>query len=76
MPMEIWNVLELQVEGKPFETIINGGDLYFMSEEAVGAEWKSRSKWIWRHCAGAPKYGKMKGEGEASCYPDFVKKYI
>ena len=41
---------------------VNGGDLYFMSEEAVGAEWKCRSKWIWRHAAGAPKYLKMKGE--------------
>jgi hypothetical protein len=54
-----WNCL---LRGKPFQTLINGGDLYFMSEEAVGAEWKCRSKWIWRHAAGAPKYLKMKGE--------------
>ena len=65
-----WNC---KVRGKPFEAVINGGDLYFMSEEAVGAEWKSRSKWIWRHCAGAPKYLKMKGEGEETCYPKFEK---
>lgn len=50
------------MKGKSFQTIINGGDLYFMSEDAVGAEWKHRSKWTWRHAAGAPKYLKMKGE--------------
>jgi hypothetical protein len=54
-----WNCL---MRGKAFETIINGGDLYFMSEEAVGAKWKSKSKWVWRHAAGAKKYLKMKGE--------------
>lgn len=54
-----WNCL---MRGKSFEIKINGGDLYFMSESAVGAEWKCRSKWIWRHAAGAPKYLKMKGE--------------
>lgn len=62
MPMKFgmfWNCL---LRGKSFQTTINGGDLYFMSEEAVGAEWKRKSKWIWRHCAGAPKYLKMKGE--------------
>ena len=71
MPMKFGMFWNCKLRGKPFETVINGGDLYFMSEEAVGAEWKSRSKWIWRHCAGAPKYLKMKGEGEASCYPKF-----
>ena len=74
MPMKFGMFWNCKVRGKPFETIINGGDLYFMSEEAVGAEWKSRSKWIWRHCAGAPKYLKMKGEGEETCYPKFEGK--
>ena len=71
MPMKFGMFWNCKLRGKPLETVINGGDLYFMSEEAVGAEWKSRSKWIWRHCAGAPKYLKMKGEGEATCYPKF-----
>ena len=71
MPMKFGMFWDCKVRGKPFETIINGGDLYFMSEKAVGAEWKCRSKWIWRHCAGAPKYLKMKGEGEETCYPKF-----
>ena len=73
MPMKFGMFWNCKVRGKPFETIINGGDLYFMSEKAVGAEWKCRSKWIWRHCAGAPKYLKMKGEGEETCYPKFEK---
>jgi len=71
MPMKFGMFWNCKLRGKPFETVINGGDLDFMSEEAVGAEWKSRSKWIWRHCAGAPKYLKMKGEGEETCYPKF-----
>lgn len=73
MPMKFGMFWNCKLRGKPFETLINGGDLYFMSEEAVGAEWKSRSKWVWRHCAGADKYLKMKGEGEESCYPKFEK---
>ena len=74
MPMKFGMFWNCKLRGKPFETLINGGDLYFMSEEAVGAEWKSRSKWVWRHCAGADKYLKMKGEGEESCYPKFENK--
>jgi len=74
MPMKYGMFWNCKVRGKPFETVINGGDLYFMSEEAVGAAWKSKSKWIWRHCAGAEKYLKMKGEGEETCYPTFEKK--
>jgi hypothetical protein len=73
MPMKFGMFWNCKLRGKPFETVMNGGDLYFMSEEAVGAEWKSRSKWVWRHCAGAKKYLKMKGEGEESCYPKFEK---
>ena len=32
---------------------LNGGDLYIMSEKAVGNDWKSRSKWTLRHGTGA-----------------------
>ena len=62
MPMKFGMFWNSKLRGTPFETVIKGGDLYFMNEEAVGAEWKKKSKWIWRHCAGAPKYLKMKGE--------------
>jgi hypothetical protein len=32
------------------------GDVYMMSEEAVGTEWKSSSKVVFRHAAGSPKF--------------------
>ena len=64
MTMKFGMFNDCLMKGKSFKTIINGGDLYFMSEEAVGAEWKYRSKWTWRHAAGAKKYLKMKGEVE------------
>lgn len=32
---------------------LRGGDLYVMSEKAVGADWKSPSKWTLRHATGA-----------------------
>lgn len=32
---------------------LNGGDVYVMSEKAVGADWKSPSKWTLRHATGA-----------------------
>tara|TARA_A100001015_G_scaffold310722_1_gene412645 strand:- start:2521 stop:3417 length:897 start_codon:yes stop_codon:yes gene_type:complete len=73
MPMKYGMFWKNKMRGKSYQTVINGGDLYFMSEEAVGASWKSSSKWIWRHSAGAPKYLKMKGEGEETCYPKFEK---
>lgn len=43
--------------GKPTDIekrlIINGGDLYIMSEKAVGFDWKRKStKWTLRHAAG------------------------
>ena len=65
MPMKYGMFNKCKMVGKSFQTVIKGGDLYFMSEEAVGAEWKKNSKYIWRHAAGAAKYLKMKGENEA-----------
>lgn len=62
MPMKFGMFHNSNMVGKSFQTVIKGGDLYFMSEEAVGAGWKYRSKYMWRHAAGAAKYLKMKGE--------------
>ena len=31
---------------------LNGGDMYVMSEKAVGTDWKSSSKYTLRHSAG------------------------
>ena len=48
--------------GESLECTINGGDLYLMSEEAVGTNWRSYNKYTLRHAAGAAKYLKFKTE--------------
>ncbi len=42
--------------GKPIDIFLNCGDVYIMSEKAVGADWKKKSKYTLRHSAGAKKY--------------------
>ena len=42
--------------GKAIDVILNCGDVYIMSEKAVGADWKLKSKYTLRHSAGADKY--------------------
>lgn len=42
--------------GDPYKIKINSGDVYIMSEKAVGQEWKKRSIYTLRHAAGAKKY--------------------
>ena len=42
--------------GKSIDITLNNGDVYIMSEKAVGADWKLRSKYTLRHSAGALKY--------------------
>jgi hypothetical protein len=42
--------------GEPIDIILNSGDVYIMSEKAVGAEWKKSSIYTLRHSAGAEKY--------------------
>lgn len=47
-------------EGSPIsdemELWLNGGDMYIMSDKAVGYDWKKRKVATLRHCAGAKKY--------------------
>jgi len=38
--------------GDPFRITLNHGDVYIMSEKAVGTDWKYRSKYTLRHGAG------------------------
>ena len=40
------------LNNQPFEVLLNSGDVYIMSEEAVGQKWKSSSIYTLRHCAG------------------------
>ena len=42
--------------GKHIGITLNCGDVYIMSEKAVGADWKKKSKYTLRHSAGAKKY--------------------
>lgn len=39
---------------------LNDGDMYVMSEKAVGYDWMLSSKYTLRHCAGCEKYTKPK----------------
>jgi len=43
-------------QAEPERVLLNSGDMYIMSELAVGQEWKRSSQWTWRHAAGHPKY--------------------
>ena len=43
-----------------FEFNINGGDMYIMSDKAVGYDWRKRLIPTLRHAAGASKYLKIK----------------
>jgi len=42
--------------GKHIDIKLNDGDVYIMSEKAVGSDWKSSSLYTLRHSAGAEKY--------------------
>ena len=42
--------------GKRVKFTLNNGDMYIMSENAVGSDWKKRKIKTLRHAAGAAKY--------------------
>lgn len=44
--------------GNMFEVVLNPGDMYIMSDKAVGCDWKKRSKKSLRHCCGGEKWMK------------------
>lgn len=43
-----------------FEIVLNNGDMYIMSEKAVGYDWNMSSIWSIRHSAGCDKYTTVK----------------
>jgi len=45
---------------KPIDVKLNSGDVYIMSEKAVGNDWKRRSIYTLRHSAGCDKYTSLK----------------
>ena len=46
--------------GNSIDLRLNDGDLYIMSEKAVGADWKLSGKYTLRHSAGCDKYTTLK----------------
>ena len=60
--------------GKPIDISLNCGDVYIMSEKAVGADWKLSSKYTLRHSAGAKKYRDLsKWEKKRPAYEAKIK---
>ena len=61
--------------GKSIDVSLNNGDVYIMSEKAVGSDWKLKSKWTLRHSAGANKYTNLsKWEKRRPAYEERLKK--
>ena len=40
----------------PHRVMLNTGDIYIMSEKAVGSDWRNSSMYTLRHAAGCNKY--------------------
>jgi len=57
----LWHINNRPV-GKQIRIDLNHGDIYIMSEKAVGTDWKKSSKLTLRHSAGCDKYTKSKHE--------------
>lgn len=51
----------------PFDITVEPGDMYIMSENALGSNWKKRSQVSWRHAAGS---------NESSKYLKIQKRWI
>jgi len=49
---------------EPYKIKLNSGDVYIMSEKAVGTDWKKSSLYTMRHAAGADKYLEIKDKNK------------
>jgi len=52
--------------GEPFEVVLNDGDMYIMSEKAVGFDWLKKKVPTLRHSTGCAKFTGIKLELEVS----------
>lgn len=59
MPLHYQWFFKSEPIGKNFSVDIAPGDLYVMSEKAVGTDWKKKSILTLRHASGAAKYVKL-----------------
>jgi hypothetical protein len=57
-----WFYKHKPINMEPFKVLLNSGDIYIMSEEAVGQMWKKSSIYTLRHCAGHENFTKYKKE--------------
>jgi len=46
----------INADSHKIQIILNDGDIYLMSEKAVGYDWKKKNKVTLRHAAGCDKY--------------------
>ena len=60
MPLAYQWFLKGKAIGENIMFQLNHGDIYFMSEKAVGSDWRTKSVCTLRHAAGASKYLKIK----------------
>ena len=61
--------------GKAIDVKLNSGDVYIMSEKAVGADWNKKSRYTLRHSAGAKKYTNLdRWEKKRPAYEARLKK--
>ncbi len=60
MPLEYQWFKNSKSVGTRIKFVLNHGDVYVMSEKATGFDWKKRSVYTLRHCAGAEKFLKIK----------------
>ena len=60
MPLDYQWFQNSKAIGKRAEFILKHGDIYFMSEKAVGQDWKKKKMPTLRHAAGAKKYLEIK----------------
>nr|QBK91025.1 MAG: uncharacterized protein LCPAC201_03260 [Pithovirus LCPAC201] len=61
LPLNYQWFLESKPVGTRIKLIINHGDIYIMSEKAVGTDWKKKKTLTLRHAAGCDKYLKING---------------
>ena len=68
LPIHFQRFLRHQTYGDPYVIPLDGGDMYVMSEKAVGADWKSSSILTLRHAVGL-RFTTVKSKGKAKCVP-------
>lgn len=62
--------------GKKFETLLSDGDIYVMSNKAVGFDWKKSSMYTLRHAAGCKKYTVYKEKPNSKKVDDHISKHV